>query len=252
MSDAAVPTGSRAGLRATPGDTTGGDRVGADGGLGRCTLAVLTAGVRQPSATALLADRLADATVRALRRSGMTVRLVGVELRPYATALADAMVTGQVPPELARVVDSVTGADGLIAVTPTFAGSYAGLFKSFFDVLDRRALIGMPVLLGATGGSVRHSLVIEYAMRPLLSYFYAVIAPTGVFAAPGDLAERTRVAEQGDAPHTGVDAAADRLADRIDRAAGEMAELVVTAMPRETARNRGAVGARARDAAASL
>jgi FMN reductase len=207
------------------------------------TLAVLTAGIRQPSATALLADRLAGATVHALQRSGMTARLVGVELRPYATALADAMVTGQVPPELARVVDSVTGADGLIAVTPTFAGSYAGLFKSFFDVLDRRALVGMPVLLGATGGSARHSLVIEYAMRPLLSYFYAVIAPTGVFAAPGDLAEPPSVGDPGDAAHTGTGTAADRLAERIDRAAGEMAELVVAAMPREAARARGAVGA---------
>ncbi|OJV24049.1 MAG: hypothetical protein BGO26_03890 [Actinobacteria bacterium 69-20] len=204
---------------------------------------MLTAGIRQPSATALLADRLADATARALRRSGMTIRLVGVELRPYATALADAMVTGQVPPELGCVVDSVTGADGLIAVTPTFAGSYAGLFKSFFDVLDRRALIGMPVLLGATGGSVRHSLVIEYAMRPLLSYFYAVIAPTGVFAAPGDLAERTPAGGPDDAAPTGVDAAPDLLAERIDRAAGEMAELVLAAMPRETARTRGPVSA---------
>ena len=45
----------------------------------------------------------------------------------------------------------MTGADGLIAVTPVFAASYSGLFKSFFDVLDKDALAGKPVLLGATG-----------------------------------------------------------------------------------------------------
>lgn len=207
MHDGATDAGpSRA---APPNDENGG--APADVDHVTCTLAVLTAGMRQPSATAVLADLLADATAAALTRSGASTRLVTVELRPHATALADAMVAGAVPPDLARVVDSVTDADGLIAVTPTFAGSYAGLFKSFFDVLDRRALTGMPVLIGATGGSARHSLVIEYAMRPLLSYFHALVAPTGVFAASDDVSD-------------GV--ASRELAERIGRAADEMAEMV--------------------------
>jgi len=177
------------------------------------TVAVLTAGMRQPSSTALLAERLADATVRTLAVGGLSADLVTVELRPHAKALADAIVTGFPSPALAEVIKAVTGADGLIAVTPTFAASYAGLFKSFFDVLDRDALTGMPVLLAATGGSARHSLVIEYAMRPLLSYFRSVIVPTGVFAATEDF---------GDGP--GV----SRLGGRIDRAAMELAELVAS------------------------
>lgn len=181
-----------------------------------CRLTVLTAGVRQPSATALLADLLGGATRVALGARGYATDLVTVELRPHAMALADAMVTGQVAPPLARVIDSVIHADGLIAVTPTFAGSYAGLFKSFFDVLDRRALTGMPVLLGASGGSARHSLVIEYAMRPLLSYFHAVVAPTGVFAAADDVAGAM-----------GGAAVPATLAARVDRAAAEMADLVI-------------------------
>jgi FMN reductase len=184
------------------------------------TVAVLTAGMRQPSSTALLAERLADATVRTLAVGGLSADLVTVELRPHAKALADAMVTGFPSPALADVIEAVTGADGLIAVTPTFAASYAGLFKSFFDVLDRDALTGMPVLLAATGGSARHSLVIEYAMRPLLSYFRSVIVPTGVFAATEDF---------GDGP--GV----SRLGGRIDRAATELAELVASGARRSAA-----------------
>ncbi|HET8588509.1 MAG TPA: FMN reductase [Nakamurella sp.] len=183
-------------------------------------VAVLTAGMRQPSSTALLAERLADATVRELTARGKSADLVTVELRPHAKALADAIVTGFPSPALAEVIEAVSGADGLIAVTPTFAASYAGLFKSFFDVLDRDALAGMPVLLAATGGSARHSLVIEYAMRPLLSYFRSVIVPTGVFAATEDF---------GDGPGVA------RLAARIDRAATELAELVATGTRRSAA-----------------
>ncbi len=174
-------------------------------------LAVVAAGLRQPSSTSLLATRLTEATAASLAEHGISVDVTTVELRPYAKALADAIVTGFPSPELEAEITAVTGADGLIAVTPTFAASYAGLFKSFFDVLDPEALTGMPVLLGATGGSARHSLVIEYALRPLLNYFRARIVPTGVFAATEDF---------------GDGAASDRLSARIRRAAGELAALV--------------------------
>jgi FMN reductase len=68
-------------------------------------------------------------------------------------------------------------------VTPIFTTSYSGLFKSFVDVLDTEALRGLPVLLAATGGSPRHSLAVDYAMRPLFSYLHAAPLSTTVFAA---------------------------------------------------------------------
>jgi FMN reductase len=100
----------------------------------------------------------------------------------------------------------------VVAVTPVFAASYSGLFKTFVDVLDPDALAGMPVLLAATAGSARHSLVLEHAMRPLFSYLRALTVPTAVFAAPEDWA--------------GGDRSAAALGDRIVRAARELAELV--------------------------
>ena len=77
-------------------------------------------------------------------------------------------------------------ADALIAVTPLYSGSYNGLFKSFFDVLDPGALAGKTVLIAATGGTARHSLALEHAIRPLFSYLRAVTVPTAVFAATED------------------------------------------------------------------
>jgi FMN reductase len=175
------------------------------------TIAVVTAGLSVPSSTRLLADRLAAATVAALRARGEDATVEIVELREHARDLADNLVTGFANAALRSAVDAVTGADAVIAVTPVFSASYSGLFKTFFDVLDKEALAGRPVLMAATAGTPRHSLVLEHALRPLFAYLRAVTVPTAVFAAAEDWASG------------GADPA---LADRIDRAAGELADLV--------------------------
>src|SRR5438552_10821477 len=69
------------------------------------------------------------------------------------------------------------GADAVIAVTLIFSASYGGLFKTFFDILDKNTLDGKPLLIGATAGTARHSLALEYALRPLFAYLRAVVAP---------------------------------------------------------------------------
>ena len=188
------------------------------------TLAVVSAGLGTPSSTRLLADRLTAATVAALAQRGVGTTVEVVELREHARDLADNLVTGFAGTSLQRAVDTVTGADGVIAVTPIFAASYSGLFKTFVDVLDKDALSGTPVLLGATAGTARHSLALEHAMRPLFAYLRAVVVPTAVFAAAEDWAG----AGAGD----GADRA---LADRIARAAGELADLVSGRPPKAPA-----------------
>jgi FMN reductase len=176
------------------------------------TLAVVSAGLSVPSSTRLLADRLTTATVGALRAHGDDATVEVVELRTHARDLADNLVTGFPNESLRTAVDTVSGADGLIAVSPIFSASFSGLFKTFFDVLDKDALVGKPVLLGATAGTARHSLALEHAMRPLFAYLRAIVVPTAVFAASEDWAGSG-----------GIDRA---LAGRIDRAAGELADLV--------------------------
>ena len=153
------------------------------------TLAVVSAGLSKPSSTRLLADRLTAATVDGARApAGDDATVEVVELREHARDLADNLVTGFANEPLQTAVDTVVGADGLIAVTPIFSASYSGLFKTFFDVLDKDALAGKPVLLGATAGTARHSLALEHAMRPLFAYLRAVVVPTAVFAASEDWA----------------------------------------------------------------
>ncbi|MFD7080734.1 CE1759 family FMN reductase [Streptomyces sp. NPDC059918] len=165
-------------------------------------LLVVSAGLSSPSSTRLLADRLTAATL-----AHVDAEPEVIELRELATEIARHFVTGFPPARLAAALDAVAAADGLIAVTPVFAGSYSGLFKSFFDVIDKDALTGKPVLLGATGGTARHSLVTEHALRPLFTYLRALALPTAVYAASEDWGE-------------------DGLARRITRAGTELARFM--------------------------
>jgi len=180
-------------------------------------IVAVSAGLSQPSSTRLLADRLAEATRRRLAEE-REVEVRVVELRDVATDVAKNMVTGFPGPVLREVIEAVTEADGLIAVTPIFTASYSGLFKSFFDVIDSDALAGKPVLIAATGGTARHSLALEHALRPMFVYLRALVLPTAVYAASEDWGG-------------GGDAHTDGLAVRIDRAAGELADLLLRRPP---------------------
>ncbi len=187
-------------------------------------IVVIAAGLSVPSSTRLLADLLGDAVERSVEARGAEVEVETIELRPLAHALADQLLTGFPSGDLATAIDQVRRADGLVVVTPVFAASYSGLFKTFFDVLDKDALDGKPVLIAATAGTARHSLVVEHALRPLFSYLHAVIVPTGVFAATDDF---------------GADGA---LQKRIERAATELAALVAVGVSSTTTPAAPAVG----------
>ena len=154
----------------------------------RRSIVVVSAGLGQPSSTRRLADRLADAAATALGERGVRADVEVVEVRDLAHEVVDAMLTGFAPPRLRAAQDAVAAADGLVVVTPVFNASTSGLLKSFFDALDPAALEGTPVLLGATGGSARHSLVLEHALRPLFAYLKALVVPTAVYAASEDWA----------------------------------------------------------------
>ncbi|WP_329038939.1 FMN reductase [Streptomyces sp. NBC_00178] len=177
-------------------------------------IVAVAAGLSSPSSTRLLADRLAESAREQLAAGqDRRVEVQVVELRDLAVDIANHLVTGFPPAGLKAALDAVTGADGLIAVSPVFTASYSGLFKSFFDLVGNTELTGKPVVIAATGGTPRHSLVLEHAMRPLFAYLRAVVLPTSVYAASEDWGS------QGDEYTEG-------LPSRIRRAGGELASAV--------------------------
>ena len=175
-------------------------------------IAVVSAGLSNPSSTRMLADRLAAETVKALAAHDIDAGIDVIELRDYAHDITNNLLTGFAPPALETAINTVVSADALIAVTPIFSTSYNGLFKSFIDVLDPDALTGKPVLIGANAGTARHSLAIDYAIRPLFAYLHAEAVSTGVFAASSDWGG------------AGDDVAP--LAKRVEKGARELADAI--------------------------
>ena len=178
------------------------------------TIVVVSAGLGQPSSTRLLADQLAAATAEGLP---IGTQIITIELRELAHDIVDNLLTGFPSPALREAIGQLLRADGVIAVTPLYNGSYTGLFKSFFDVLDPDALAGKPVLVAATGGTARHSLALEHVIRPLFTYLKAVTVPTAVFAATEDWGSAS--------------SSAGALTARIERAGSELAALIDRSQP---------------------
>lgn len=109
-----------------------------------------------------------------------------LELGTIARPLGAALVRAELPLEVEHQLRRIESADLVLAATPVYRGSYPGLFKHLFDLIDAEALIDTPVLLAATGGSERHALVLEHQLRPLFGFLQALTLPIGVYATTAD------------------------------------------------------------------
>lgn len=174
-------------------------------------IVVISAGLSKPSSSRMLADSLAKSSEEALKIDGTETEITTVELREHAHAITDMLLTQFPSNELRAVLDAVKSADGVILVTPIFSAGPSGLFKMFLDLFTSDQLEDKPVLLGATGGTARHSMVMESAIRPVLTYLRADVVTTAVFAATEDW--------------SGTDEA-NPLPNRIKRAGAQFARII--------------------------
>ncbi|MFV0428477.1 MAG: NAD(P)H-dependent oxidoreductase [Arachnia sp.] len=171
----------------------------------RPSIVVVSAGHAPASSTARLGTLLGQECQLAVRQRGAPGHLHHIELRAFAVAVTTALVTGEQTAEVAAAVAAVQQADVLILVTPTINASFSSLLKSFLDVLPPDALRGLPTLIGATGGTQRHTLMLDSVVRPMLGYLRAMVIPSCLFVtadqwqglAPSDeLAARVRSCAQ--------------------------------------------------------
>ncbi|RYE47509.1 MAG: NADH-dependent FMN reductase [Hyphomicrobiales bacterium] len=176
-------------------------------------LVVINAGVSDPSSTRMLVDRIAQRSLDRLSGAGLSTSLAIIDLAPLAIDIAKAIVAGFPSDKLQAAIDTLAGADAIIAATPVYKAGMSGLFKSFIDLVDNDLLIAKPVILAATAGTARHAMVADEQMRPLFAFLRAVPVPTSIFAAPEDWG-------------------APDLGKRIDRAATELTQFVASGVAR--------------------
>lgn len=156
----------------------------------------------RPSKTRALVEL---AAVRAAGRYGVTAATY--DLGDLGSSLGQARTLSELAPHALQIVEGLLAADALIVGSPVYKGSYTGLFKHLFDLIEPAALAGKPVLLAATGGGDRHALMIEHHLRPLFGFFEAATLATGVYASGVDFVDGQP--------------AAPALLDRLDRAVSQ-------------------------------
>jgi len=117
------------------------------------------------------------------------------DLTDIGPSLGQAQRQSDLDENAARVLTNVVEADFLIIGSPTFKGSYPGLFKHFIDLIDPEQLRSKPILITATGGGDRHALMVEHQLRPLFGFFMAHTLPTAVYGSDRDFADYRVVSE---------------------------------------------------------
>lgn len=172
-------------------------------------LVMINAGISNPSTTRMLAERTAQKSLERMTATGVDATLSVIDLAPLAADIARAIVAGFPSAEVQSAIDTLAGADAIIAATPVYKAGISGLFKSFIDVLDNDLIIAKPVVLAATAGTARHAMIPDEQMRPLFAFLRTVPVPTSLFAAP----------EDWNAPE---------LTSRIERAAVELTQFVTS------------------------
>jgi FMN reductase len=150
----------------------------------RPRVVIFCGNLRRPSRSRVLAEAL-----------GAEVgRRVPVDLKVYdildaGVGFGSALTRSDLPLPATRIIDGIENADALIVGTPVYKGAYTGLFKHLIDFIDPGRLAGKPVALTATGGGLRHALMVEHALRPLFGFFAALTIPTAVYASETDFTE---------------------------------------------------------------
>lgn len=156
-------------------------------------IVIVTAGAARHSASALLGEKLREAVERKGAEAGRKLKFSTHHLGQYTYDIAD-FLDGDAPGSLLALFEELRGASAVIAVTPIFKASYSGLFKLFWDLVEPEDIRGTPVLMAATGGSQRHLLALDHAVRPLFSYLGADTCATAVYTVPETLTDERTVA----------------------------------------------------------
>jgi FMN reductase len=144
-------------------------------------LVAVSGGLQRPSRTHALVDSLIAGLAAELELAPQVIYLSEI-----APKFAGALLRSQLPVEVEAALTAIESADALIVASPIYRGTYTGLFKHLFDFVHQDALVDVPVLLAASGGSDRHALAIDHQLRPLFSFFQATTLPIGVYATDRD------------------------------------------------------------------
>jgi FMN reductase len=112
-----------------------------------------------------------------------------IDVADLAPELAFTLSRTDATPKLEAVLEKIESADLLVVGTPIAHGSYTGLLKHLLDLLSPSTAEDRVAIIVATDRGDCNSLVLEHALRPLLSLLGYCTVPTAVYARDDDFVD---------------------------------------------------------------
>ena len=137
----------------------------------------ISGSITQPSRTKALVETIVSRASHKFHAQGSVI-----DIAQLSSVLGPTIAFNNFPEPLAQAYEKLNQADLIVIATPVYKGSYTGLLKHFFDLVDPKLLAGKVAILAATGGSDQHALVLEYQLRSLASFFGLYTVPTTIYA----------------------------------------------------------------------
>lgn len=120
---------------------------------------------------------LMDYAISLLEKEKISYEVIDVHKLPAEDLLA----ANYASPEILKANARLREARGVIVLTPVYKASYSGILKTYLDLIPQKGLENKTILPIVIGGSSAHLLMIEYALKPVLSALGANQFTQGVY-----------------------------------------------------------------------
>lgn len=172
-----------------------------------CLIVTINGSPREGSRTGVLLQATAESVRRKVDQASLEVINLAVDWPEIFSGLTRQTITKR-GEELVRLGEE---ADLVIVGSPVYRGTYTGLLKHYFDLVDRDAMNGKKAIIAATGSPL-HGLMVDHQLRPLMAFFDLQTAGTGLYGVEADF-DKGQIQSKA-------------LSDRVERAAREAAALL--------------------------
>ena len=130
-----------------------------------------------------------EAMTAAARAAEPTLEIDVLNLADVRIAFADGRAPEAYNDDTAAVVKRVAAADIVVLASPVYRASFTGSLKNLLDQLPVEALMGKPCGIVAMGATAHHYLGVEWHLRDVLTWFGALVPPTGVYLSSADFVD---------------------------------------------------------------
>ncbi|HEO8422133.1 NADPH-dependent FMN reductase [Niallia sp. FSL W8-0635] len=110
-----------------------------------------------------------------------TIQVELIDLREFDIEFVNGAPLSYYNDDTIKVVNTILASDALVIGTPVYQASITGVLKNLFDHLPVDAFKSKVTGMVITGGTDKHFLVMEYQLKPILTYFKGLVTVQNVF-----------------------------------------------------------------------